>query len=127
MFDSIRIIKSNNDWNISEGLINNQKILHYYYTKWPDLGVPKPIDSLFEMAQQVMKDRNEFYSSNPGPVVHCLAGQGRTGTFIAAMKLIDDKNENIIEFIKHMRQYRPYMIEKYVQYNALEEIKIKLI
>ncbi|KKA26982.1 hypothetical protein TD95_000524 [Thielaviopsis punctulata] len=57
-------------------------IWHLFYTRWPDFGVPAYEDlgsflQIMELSRQ--------YNTNPvNPrIVHCSAGVGRTGTFIA--------------------------------------------
>ncbi|XP_041374119.1 receptor-type tyrosine-protein phosphatase epsilon-like [Gigantopelta aegis] len=52
---------------------------HYHFTSWPDHGVPKVLDLL-----EFFWLTRETPPSHPGPVlVHCSAGIGRTGTYIA--------------------------------------------
>lgn len=58
---------------------------------WPDHGVPDDAGAmlrLVQLADDMAAGENEA-SSRPGPpVVHCSAGVGRTGTFIALSALV---------------------------------------
>jgi protein tyrosine phosphatase len=54
------------------------------YTHWPDQGTPSSTDEISKLL-----DKKEKLSQLGGPtIVHCSAGIGRTGTFIAAELLI---------------------------------------
>ncbi|KAL2891533.1 Protein-tyrosine phosphatase [Ceratocystis lukuohia] len=57
-------------------------VRHLFYTRWPDYGVPTAEDlpaflQLIELSQHYSKDTRD------PRIVHCSAGVGRTGTFIA--------------------------------------------
>lgn len=61
-------------------------VWHFLYCQWPDFGVLTKTDlaSFFELMRLTRE-----HSSPDGPrVVHCSAGVGRTGTFIALEHLI---------------------------------------
>ena len=57
-------------------------------------------------------------------LVHCLAGIGRTGTFIAALSILlselDDENLNLVDIIKQMRKCRPRMVPDIAQFEFLQ-------
>ena len=62
-------------------------IEHFWFNSWPDHGVPRNaqhplyVDSTIELIASVNDARRE---AGGGPVlVHCSAGIGRTGTYIA--------------------------------------------
>ncbi|KAL1892931.1 hypothetical protein Cpir12675_004340 [Ceratocystis pirilliformis] len=57
-------------------------VRHLFYTRWPDYGVPTAEDlpaflQIIELSQHYSKDTRD------PRIVHCSAGVGRTGTFIA--------------------------------------------
>lgn len=70
------------------------------YDSWPDHAVPQAADALVGMAAEV--------NSLPGPiVVHCSAGIGRTGCFIALAigmtQLLRDGNVDVLGVLCQMR------------------------
>lgn len=67
--------------------IDNQPktILHYLYLRWPDFGKPEAADrkALVELSRRTMQ------AAQQSPrIVHCSAGVGRTGTWIALDHLV---------------------------------------
>lgn len=76
-------------------LINNHR-----YDSWPDHAVPQTADTLVSLAAEV--------NSLSGPVVvHCSAGIGRTGCFIALAtgmtQLLRDGNVDVLGILCQMR------------------------
>ena len=70
----------------------NTSIHQYHYIGWPDFGAPSEVDSIIVLAKAVRKLVAEN-KTNSKIVVHCSAGVGRTGTFIALyhyMKILDE-------------------------------------
>ena len=64
----------------------------YHYIGWPDFGAPTEVDSIIVLAKAVRKLVAEN-KTNSKVIVHCSAGVGRTGTFIALyhyMKILDE-------------------------------------
>ncbi len=57
-------------------------------------------------------------------LVHCLAGIGRTGTFIVALSLslceLDGENLDIVGIINQMRKCRPRMVPDVAQFEFLQ-------
>ena len=87
--------------------------------KWADLTAPDDTKILRDLVHQAM----ELNTSERVPiVVHCSAGVGRTGTFIAVFKLVKDyMNSNVraLDFKKtvlEMRNCRMKMVQKKEQY-----------
>ncbi|KAK6482369.1 receptor-type tyrosine-protein phosphatase R-like [Huso huso] len=57
-------------------------VKHYWYTSWPDHKTPDSAQPLLQLITEAEEDRKA--SAGRGPViVHCSAGIGRTGCFIA--------------------------------------------
>lgn len=100
-------------WELQQGNIKKQ-VIHIHMENWPDGGVIHP-ESLFALGQWVDK---LVVRKNPCLIVHCAAGVGRTGTFIAYhslnRELLEGKSslmpeaigEAIITRIKEMRALR---------------------
>ena len=64
-------------------------ILHLQTKKWADLTAPEDTRIMLDMVQAVRAISHA--KDSPEPIlVHCSAGVGRTGTFIAVFKLIED-------------------------------------
>ena len=61
------------------------------------------------------------YTNQP-LVVHCLAGQGRSGTFVAILAMLQKKEADPLEIVSLMRKDRPNMVETVEQYDAIVEI-----
>ncbi|XP_071118953.1 receptor-type tyrosine-protein phosphatase mu-like isoform X3 [Haliotis cracherodii] len=92
-------------------------VKQFHYTTWPDHGVPKFGNSLLLFRQKI-----RAYDSldNGTVIVHCSAGVGRTGTYIAIdTQLEKAKSEGIIDvhnFVKLMRAQRVNMVQTLEQY-----------
>ncbi|KAF7648229.1 hypothetical protein LDENG_00159960, partial [Lucifuga dentata] len=57
---------------------------HYWYTSWPDHKTPDSALPLLQLMDDVETDRRTATTAGP-VIVHCSAGIGRTGCFIATM------------------------------------------
>ncbi|XP_061180752.1 receptor-type tyrosine-protein phosphatase alpha-like [Saccostrea echinata] len=99
----------------------------FQFTAWPDHGTPSPIE-LLVFYRHVMRLMQMYPDSLL--VVHCSAGIGRTGTFIALDALykhgLKEGNIDVVEYVKIMREDRMNMIQNAGQYvflyKALYEI-----
>ncbi|KAK4143019.1 tyrosine-protein phosphatase 1 [Dichotomopilus funicola] len=76
--------------------VEERVIYHFLYKKWPDFGVPSraDIDSFFTL-MRLSRERNAS-PSNPR-IVHCSAGVGRSGTFIALEHLMRELEAGVLE------------------------------
>ena len=89
------------------------KVTQFYYTAWPDHGVPENVMSLISFIRYV---RKLCPTSLEHPLlVHCSAGIGRTGTFITLdMMMQQMKAEgtlSIHDCIRHLRTQRMHMVQ----------------
>lgn len=106
---------------------------HIQYLEWPDHGAPKSSLIIRNLIKVMETERieNSLSLKNDHIIVHCSAGVGRTGTFIAiytALKYIDEnKPYNIKKIVENLREQRMYMVQSPVQYQfifqAVEEYK----
>lgn len=118
----------------------NFDIYHFQYLKWPDFGVPENFDSLL----QLINTKNEIFSGfddkeNQNTIlVHCLAGCGRTGVFVALDSLIDclqvdrdlimkSDSDLIYKLVQHQRTQRISMIQNLQQYIVVYEIFLQYL
>ena len=66
-----------------------RQVVHLQTKKWADLTAPEDTRIMLDMVQAVRAISH--IKDSPKPIlVHCSAGVGRTGTFIAVYKLIED-------------------------------------
>ncbi|XP_071117373.1 uncharacterized protein [Haliotis cracherodii] len=97
-----------------EGKIHH--VDHFHYTSWPDHGVPDT-SALLEFMWRVKVTARQ--QTQP-VIVHCSAGVGRTGTYIAIESLVDqaaaEGNLDIVSFVSNMRGQRKNMIQTKEQY-----------
>lgn len=107
----------------SQSLEAPRRIYHYWYTAWPDHGVPDSPRQFLRLVEEVhiAQERDDV---NKGPiVVHCSAGVGRTGCFIAASIGIEQiKREGLVDILKIvslMRIDRGGMVETDLQYELV--------
>jgi len=118
-----------NDVVIQEFMITDQdgnqfKTNFLQYLGWPDMGVPKNSQSLHDLFEKI----DEIYAEHHGMgpiIVHCSAGIGRTGTFIAIqtireqLKKVKDKsrfNYDIYNTVKELKAARIGMVQRKEQY-----------
>ncbi|MBN3291170.1 PTPRT phosphatase, partial [Polypterus senegalus] len=94
-----------------------REIRQFHFTSWPDHGVPCYATGLLGFIRQV-----KFLNpSDVGPVVvHCSAGAGRTGCFIAVDIMLDmAENEGVVDVfncIRELRSQRVNMVQTEEQY-----------
>ena len=95
---------------------DSHTLTQYHLTSWPDHGVPDYATPLMSLHKQVMAK----WSPSKGPIlVHCSAGVGRTGTFIAVdIALEQAKKEGVIDIAgiaNRLRQQRMKMVQTLVR------------
>ncbi|KAF7238062.1 Receptor-type tyrosine-protein phosphatase R [Varanus komodoensis] len=84
----------------------SRQVKHYWYTSWPDHKTPDSAQPLLQLMLDVEEDR--VASVGRGPViVHCSAGIGRTGCFIAtAIGCYQLKKEGVVDALSIVCQLR---------------------
>uniref|UniRef100_A0A2K6F7B3 protein-tyrosine-phosphatase n=1 Tax=Propithecus coquereli TaxID=379532 RepID=A0A2K6F7B3_PROCO len=85
---------------------HTQHVKHYWYTSWPDHKTPDSAQPLLQLMLDVEEDR--LASEGRGPVVvHCSAGIGRTGCFIAtSIGCRQLKEEGVVDALSIVCQLR---------------------
>ncbi|CAC5376555.1 Tyrosine-protein phosphatase non-receptor type 5,Tyrosine-protein phosphatase non-receptor type 20,Receptor-type tyrosine-protein phosphatase R,Receptor-type tyrosine-protein phosphatase eta,Tyrosine-protein phosphatase non-receptor type 7,Receptor-type tyrosine-protein phosphatase O,Receptor-type tyrosine-protein phosphatase beta [Mytilus coruscus] len=103
-----------------------RKVHHFHFIQWPDHGVPDSI-KLVHFYRKVI---SEHCDQNGPMVVHCSAGVGRTGTFIAIDALYEHGKKvdyvDIMEYVQMMRKDRMNMIQTHEQYETVFEALLEL-
>ncbi|KAF3004841.1 hypothetical protein E8E13_004628 [Curvularia kusanoi] len=105
----------------------SRKIWHLLFEGWPDFSVPEGADkaALLKMVE-LSRQKNSNNSTNPR-IVHCSAGIGRSGTFIALDWLIqeleegsldepDDDDDPVVQVVEMLRDQRPMMVQSKQQF-----------
>ncbi|XP_069508461.1 receptor-type tyrosine-protein phosphatase T isoform X15 [Ambystoma mexicanum] len=94
-----------------------REIRQFHFTSWPDHGVPCYATGLLGFVRQV-----KFLNPpDAGPIaVHCSAGAGRTGCFIAIDIMLDmAENEGVVDVfncVRELRSQRVNMVQTEEQY-----------
>lgn len=111
--DDISILKISYNHN---GVIKNKTVVHIQYKAWGDYKAPSSCTDIYNLIQNTKCYKN--------PIIHCSAGVGRTGTFIACHRLLSsldssDSSGCIKEIVQDIRQYRDYMVQSIEQYEFI--------
>ncbi|NXI62765.1 PTPRK phosphatase, partial [Anseranas semipalmata] len=97
----------------------------FHYLLWPDHGVPRNPAQLLCLVEMMNKRGSEA-----GPVlVHCSAGIGRTGTFIALDFLLKmakaEGKVDVFHCVQKLREQRVSMVQTKEQYAFLYEVLLE--
>lgn len=88
-------------------------VTHYHFLAWPDHGVPADKTCLIHFIQRVRKAHP--YENSVPLLVHCSAGVGRTGTFMALDSMIQrmktEDTLNVYQFLYQLRTKRVLMVQ----------------
>ncbi|KAK7884884.1 hypothetical protein WMY93_028007 [Mugilogobius chulae] len=97
----------------------DRTVTHYYYPSWPDLGIPKDAASLCAFTEHVRQHLETIPRLGPA-VVHCSAGVGRSGTFVALLWLMQlcgrGIRPDVRAAVEDLRLHRMVMVQKLQQY-----------
>ncbi|XP_047245590.1 receptor-type tyrosine-protein phosphatase beta isoform X2 [Girardinichthys multiradiatus] len=119
------------EWTIREFKITSENsrsysrmLRHFHYTVWPDHGVPESTQSLIQFVRTV-RDYVDRSPSTGATVVHCSAGVGRTGTFIAldrVLQQLDSRGSiDLYGCVFDLRLHRQHMVQTECQYAFLHQ------
>ncbi|XP_055365802.1 receptor-type tyrosine-protein phosphatase eta [Betta splendens] len=124
------------DWTIRDFSIKNVKtaetrlVRQFHFTAWPDHGVPETTELLISF-RHLVREHMDQYSKHSPTVVHCSAGVGRTGTFIAIDRLLFQiERENSVDvfgIVHDLRMHRPLMVQTEDQYVFLNQCALDII
>ncbi|XP_054716929.1 tyrosine-protein phosphatase 10D-like [Uloborus diversus] len=113
-------------WTISEFKVSRNEqsrvVKHFHFTTWPDFGVPEPPQVLVKFVRTF----RERIGTDPKPIcVHCSAGVGRSGTFIALDRILQHIQKfdyaDIFGFVHEMRKERVWMVQNEQQYICIHQ------
>ncbi|KAK7483657.1 hypothetical protein BaRGS_00025090, partial [Batillaria attramentaria] len=104
-----------------------RQIHHFHFTAWPDHGVPSApaVVEFWELIQHTPCQLD-------GPLlVHCSAGVGRTGTYIALDILVHQAEAkgtvSIFPAVRRLRQQRLKMVQTATQYVFVHEVLAEVL
>ncbi|XP_048579205.1 receptor-type tyrosine-protein phosphatase S isoform X3 [Nematostella vectensis] len=96
---------------------DKRHVVQLHFTVWPDKGVPQHATAVLGFRKKV--NANNPYGSGP-IVVHCSAGVGRTGAYIAIDAMLNqahrEKKVDIYKYVEMMRRDRIHMVQTEEQY-----------
>ncbi|PAV90121.1 hypothetical protein WR25_13325 [Diploscapter pachys] len=94
-------------------------IRHFHYQAWPDFGVPEHPDGILRLAR-LFRAKLPHSPQNKPTIVHCSAGVGRSGTFIAIDRLLQyiqlSRPVDVFGIVNEMRMERCHMVQNEQQY-----------
>ncbi|XP_061770385.1 receptor-type tyrosine-protein phosphatase beta [Nerophis ophidion] len=119
------------EWTVREFRITSERsggiprlLRHFHFTVWPDHGVPDSTHSLVQFVRTVRDFMDRSARAGPS-VVHCSAGIGRTGTFIAldrVLQQLDTKGcVDMYGCVFDLRLHRQHMVQTESQYAFLHQ------
>ncbi|RTG84006.1 receptor-type tyrosine-protein phosphatase delta, partial [Schistosoma bovis] len=78
----------------------------FQFTDWPEHGVPESCEAFIDFLGQVHKTKEQF--GQDGPItIHCSAGVGRTGVFLALSIVLERmRHEGIVDMFQTIRMLR---------------------
>nr|XP_043892479.1 phosphatidylinositol phosphatase PTPRQ isoform X1 [Solea senegalensis] len=102
-------------------------VRHFNYTSWPEHGVPESCSTFIKFVKAVRTHRHD----NTTIAVHCSAGVGRTGVFIALDHLIQHVRDHdfvdIYGLVAELRSERMCMVQNLAQYIFLHQSTLELL
>ncbi|XP_068597734.1 receptor-type tyrosine-protein phosphatase epsilon-like [Brachionichthys hirsutus] len=97
----------------------SQRVRHFHFHGWPEIGIPTEGRGMIDIVAAVQRQQQK--SGNRPIIVHCSAGAGRTGTFIALSNILERvKVEGLLDVfqtVKSLRTQRPHMVQTVEQYD----------
>ena len=135
MFVTLVNLVTEDMWTIREMVVRNgtgekRVVKQMQFTGWPDFEAPKHPRDLILFLQRV---KLEVAEDTSVICVHCSAGVGRSGTFIALYNLMEQVGDgtsssiNIWNVVNEMREHRPQMVQAWTQYRFIYLAVLELI
>ncbi|NWW36421.1 PTPRE phosphatase, partial [Panurus biarmicus] len=120
--DSLMDAISVRDFLVTYNQNNQEKqsrlVRQFHFHGWPEIGIPAEGKGMIDLIAAVQKQQQQ--TGNHPITVHCSAGAGRTGTFIALSNILERvKAEGLLDVfqaVKSLRLQRPHMVQTLEQY-----------
>lgn len=120
------------DWSITEFMMRmgdvSRVMRHFHFTTWPDFGVPNPPQTLVRFVRAF---RERVGPEQRPIVVHCSAGVGRSGTFIALDRILQQiemtDHVDIFGIVWAMRRERVWMVQTEQQYICIHQCLLAVL
>ena len=107
-------------------------VWHFLFSGWPDHAVPENGERAALLELFRLSAEKNSVPSNPR-IVHCSAGVGRSGTFIALEHLLaqvesgeiaetEDSTDLVYDTVNRLREQRVLMVQTESQYQFLYEV-----
>jgi len=104
-------------------------VWHMLYTNWPDFGVPEGANS-GGLLKLIMLSASKNTSPENPRIIHCSAGVGRSGTFIALDHLLRELSSSncwenskgsdpVLDTVNMLREQRMMMVQSEIQYQFI--------
>jgi protein tyrosine phosphatase len=109
-----------------------QTIEHIHFLGWPDYAVPRELSAFPTLYGYLEKHSESALKGSEGIVIHCTAGIGRSGTFVAAVmtfrRLLEDtqKEVKVVDVLHELRSERMDSVETPAQYLFIHRCVIEL-
>ena len=111
---------------------NSKDVWHLFFSGWPDFAVPEAEDRAALLELLRLSAEKNSGPTNPR-IIHCSAGVGRSGTFIAleyllaqirsgAVAKIEDNSDIIYDVVNRLREQRMLMVQSEGQYQFLYDV-----
>lgn len=124
------------DWTVTELAAargaEQRVLLHFHFTTWPDFGVPSPPTTLARFVRAFRERAPADARPVPPVVVHCSAGVGRSGTFIAldrALAALAARHDalDVFHIVYTMRRERVWMVQTEQQYICIHQCLVAVL
>lgn len=86
----------------------------FHFSKWEDSKVPSSCEAKDALEKFIISFKDDNKSTL---IVHCSAGIGRTGTFLACLYALKTGERNPVKIVKHLREYRTGMVQRVEQFD----------
>jgi len=105
-------------------------IQQYHFDTWPEQGLPQTI-AIYSLVSTVTANTPQRSHEQSPVVVHCSAGGGRTGVFIAISSALErfqqEKLIDIFGLVKDLRNQRPAMVQTLEQYRFIYQVMAEYV